>query len=146
MTITEERSNKSWNFQKFDENIRRTILFVQKSVNLGQKIMLCIFIVELHLISLKPFFDKRNMFIVDILLPKNSIVADTVILFCQYYVVCVTEPILFSYDYIYVSSCTDLALQVFLLKMKIKYLPFGRSESVNSEIKECAVHHQYLLK
>nr|QBB73002.1 odorant receptor [Protaetia brevitarsis] len=70
---------------------------------------------------------------------------DVLVLVCQYYCVALIAFIVLGYDFLYLSLCIELVVQVKLLKSKLKEVFTETSDDTAFNVGKCVSQHNFLL-
>lgn len=134
-----------WLYHNYSKDFVTTVENMNKIGKMVQIIMLCIMVFCIYIILLKPLFNQNNVFLLDSKIFIDSVILDTIALFLHYYFFYIITPIVFGYDAIYLSFCIDLAVQVRILKHKLKDVFSNSCSHTVSDITVCVDHHLLLL-
>lgn len=134
-----------WKIPHENKNLSNKIREIYKGINLLQIVMLADSIPVLELYLLGPYFNPSDPFLVASNVFFQSIIVDVIILICQYYFFSIIAFIVFGYDFVYLCLCTELSVQVKLLKSKLKEVFTRRSEDSVFGVWNCVKQHNFLL-
>lgn len=133
---------KFWNYIHFGDKILKQIKIIFVYVKFIQNYLLAamIFIVEIY--WLRPYLEDNTIFVYDSWVYPESIILETIVLACQYYTLAAAIPIVLGYDCFYFSYAIHVALQLRLLRWKLKNIT---ASTTVEEIYQCMHYHQFLL-
>nr|QBB72980.1 odorant receptor [Protaetia brevitarsis] len=143
--LMDARTERFWKIPHGNEKLARKIRNIYKGVNIVQVVMLADVVPVIEIYFLTPYFNPSNIFIFPSNVFVNSVVMDAFVLFCQYYFASFVAFIVVGYDFIYLSLCTELRVQVKLLKYKLREVFTKTSEDPVSGISICVEYHHFLL-
>lgn len=139
------KTKRFWKIPQRNRNLSRKIRNIYKGINLLQIAMIIDAILILEGYALGPYLNSSNIFIFASNVFVNSIVMDVFVLICQYYCVALIAFIVLGYDFVYLSLCIELMVQVKLLKYKLKEVFTNSSENAAVNVGICVKQHNFLL-
>lgn len=136
--------NKFWDYKRFDESSKnaaeryfKIVKFLQSLHPLGTFGIVCLFF-------LRPTFNSTYILPMYSAVP-DSFKLDTVLMFVQFYCLCVGVIVVPSCDLIYLVLCMHLILQVKFLKKKFLHAIIHYTKGTKREVEYCLNYHQFLL-
>lgn len=143
--LMKAKAEKFWKIPQKNKDLSNEILSIYNLINLIQIAMLSDIFPIILIYVLAPYLNPTNPFIFASNLFFDSIILDTVLLFCQYYFVAIIAFIVFGYDLVYLSLCTELRVQVKLLKCKLQEVFTKTNGDPVNSIWICVQYHNFLL-
>lgn len=134
-----------WKIPYQNSELSKKIHNIYKGINILQIVMLADIIPIMEIYILSPYFNPSNVFIFASNVFVNSIVMDVFVLFCQYYFVAIMTFIVIGYDFVYLCLCTELSVQVKLLKYKLREVFTETGENAVIGVWTCVKQHNFLL-
>lgn len=139
------KRNHFWKIPRENKELSSKIFNTFKIVNLVQIVTVAVIISILELYVWGPYFNPNSPYIYAPKIFVDSIFLDVLVLFCQYYSVAILCSLVFGYDFLYLSLCTELTVQVKLLKYELKEVFTKTSEDAAFHIGICVKQHNFLL-
>lgn len=134
---------KFWNYRYFDENIRTATNKIHTNVRYIQIIMVMIVIIALFCHLLKPVLLSNAVLPIESYIPKSDSMF-AIVVSSQFYCVWLCIAVLTAYDFVYVTCCIHVILQLRLLKHNIKDALDKYEENPKQRLCCYIRHHQFL--
>lgn len=143
--VMKAKKKHFWKIPYENKYLSNRIGNIYKGINFLQLAMLVDIIVIMEFCCLGPYYNSSNPFIFASKTFVDAAVLDVVVLFSQYYVVALVTFIVYGYDCMYLSLCTELRVQVKLLKYKLKEVFTKTGEGAAFGVSICVKQHNFLL-
>ncbi|GJQ87644.1 Or19a [Trypoxylus dichotomus] len=125
-----------------DEELNRKANLVYKYLSIGQRVYMAAAIVFMLIYIIRPCFDENERFIFASWPILNSTVAETFVLFCQYYILLIFASIVYAYDTFYLAYAFRVIIQLKLLKYTFERVAHDDDAE---KLYKCIKQHQLLL-
>lgn len=135
---------KSWNYRCFGERITTQTEKIYRIVRYTQFSMIFGCVIILNLYTLRSIIVSTSGMPLESYIPQ-SVVMDAVLMSAHFYCLWLAIVTVIGYDFIYVSSCIYVILQLRLIKIKMQQTLNNFNETSTLVLHHCIKHHQFLL-
>nr|QBB72993.1 odorant receptor [Protaetia brevitarsis] len=144
--LMQKKAKHFWrNSRNGDKHLTASIDNLYKGINILQITMAVGLIVIAEIYFLIPYFNPNTIYFFHSYVFVDSVVVEVFLLACQYYTILLVPPIIMGYDYMYLCLCTELAVQIKLLKQKLKETFTSTNGDILKSIAICVEQHELLL-
>lgn len=143
--FVDARRKRFWKIPYENEDLSNKIRNIYQRTNLIQIIMLANVIPVIEIYILGAYFHPDNPFIFASNIFVKSTIMEIAVLFGQYYFISIIIFIVIGYDFLYLSLCTELRIQVKLLKYKLTEVFTKTSRDAVHGVWICVSYHNFLL-
>lgn len=143
--LLEVKMEKFWKIPHENKDLSSKIRNIYRGINLLQIAVLVDATPIMEIYALGPYFNPDRPFIFASNIFINSTIMDVTMLFCQYYLIAIMAFIVLGYDFLYLALCTELTVQVKLLKYKLKEVFTKTSRDAVYGVWICVRQHNFLL-
>lgn len=134
----------SWNYRWFGERIAANTERVYRIVQYTQLSMIIGGVINVIVCLARPLVVATDGMPIESHIP-HTVTMTAVVLFSQMYSFLLTAIVVIGYDFIYVSSCIHVILQLRLVKLRMQQALNMFNEKSTSVLLHCIKHHQFLL-
>lgn len=135
---------KSWKYRYFGERITKRTEGIHKIVRYTQVSMIIGSVIALNVYLLRPLVVSTSGMPLESYIPQ-SVVMDAIVMLSHFYSIWLAIITVIGYDFIYVSSCIYVILQLRLVKLRMRQALNNFNETSTSVLHQCIKHHQFLL-